>query len=169
MSREQIALRVSDVMTRAVATCTADGSLRDAASVMWTHDCGSVPVVADRESKKLVGIITDRDVALAAALRDRPLRELRVGDVMSSRLITCRPDDRVSRAEALMSQRQLRRLPVVDEGGRLLGILTLAKIARRAVGGGRESATGGHREHLLQELGETLAAISHPSRRGSSD
>lgn len=163
MARKPIALRVSDLMTRVVATCTANGSLRDAASIMWTHDCGSVPVVGDRESQQLVGIITDRDIALAGALHDRPLREMRVGEAMSSRLVTCGPDDPVSHAEALMSQCQLRRLPVVDASGRLIGLLTLGKIARCAMAG------NGHREHLLQELGETLAAISHPNRRGSSN
>jgi CBS domain-containing protein len=97
---------------------------------MWEHDIGALPVVDDKGH--LVGVITDRDVAMAAYLREEPLRAIPVHTVMAQHVHACRADDEVSTVEATMAQYQLHRIPVIDEGRRPIGMITLNDIARDA-------------------------------------
>jgi CBS domain-containing protein len=143
-------LRVRDRMRRDVATCTPRDALDVPARIMWERDCGCVPVVADDGSGVVVGMITDRDVCMAAHLKGARLADLRVASAMSSRVHACRPDDTVAEAEALMRSNQIRRLPVVDAEFRLCGILSLADLAE-----------GG-----AAEVARTLEAICRPRRGG---
>lgn len=131
-------LSVQSFMTDAVATCSPDEPLNAAARVMWEHDCGAVPVLADG---KLVGIITDRDICMAAYTQGRPLGAIAVKDVMARHVHACSPGDTLERAATLMADARVRRLPVVDTEQRLVGIVSLADIARgAAVLGQREAA-----------------------------
>ena len=97
---------------------------------MWDHNCGCVPV-AD-ENLKVLGILTDRDICMAAYTRGLPLSDLCVAEAMSKDVACCRPGDEISRAERLMAERQVRRLPVVTDDGRLLGVLSVNDLAREA-------------------------------------
>jgi CBS domain-containing protein len=115
---------------------------------MWDHDCGCIPVV-DNEGK-LVGMITDRDICMAAYTQGKPLAEIAVSTAMAPRAYTCALTDSVGSAEKLMAAKQVRRLPVVDKQGRLVGLLSLHDIASR---GSRLNAT---------RLGRILAAIAAP-------
>lgn len=131
-------LSVQQIMTDAVASCSPDERLNDAARLMWEHDCGSVPVIADG---KLAGIITDRDICMAAYTQGRPLSDIAVKDAMARHVHACRPDDTLARAASLMADARVRRLPVVDAEQRLVGIVSMADIARGApVLGQREAA-----------------------------
>jgi len=147
-------MKVRDLMTTGVASIDGDDSLSSAARMMWECDCGVIPVTrADR----VLGVITDRDICMASWIRNQPLSELRVSDSMSRELFSCSPDDNVSVAERLMQSRQIRRLPVIDKEGHLVGILSLADIVR-----GTERAGRGVSDVSSNEIASTLATICQP-------
>jgi CBS domain-containing protein len=130
---------VRAIMTESVCSCSPDDDLNTAAQRMWDEDCGVVPVVD--AGGKLAGIITDRDVCMAAYTKGLSLAAIRVKDVMARHVHTCKAEDTLARAATLMADAQVRRLPVVDAEGRLIGIVSLADIARGAsVLGQREAA-----------------------------
>lgn len=116
------------VMSAAVRTCSPSDSVNRAAQIFWENDCGVVPVV-DGEAK-LLGMLTDRDVCMAAYTQGRPLAEIAVESAMSKHIQAVLPDDSVEEVLATMSRAQVHRLPVVDAERRLLGIIALADLAR---------------------------------------
>lgn len=153
-------MRIEQLMTREVRSCRPDDSLAEAARIMWDGDCGCLPVRSDDASGQVAGVITDRDICMAALFHGRPLAELRVADVMSTQVRTCRPTDSPESAEKTMAAARVRRLPVVDAGDSLIGMITLADLAREA---GREQnlqapSIRGH------EVSLTLASICQPPR-----
>ena len=146
--------KVRDVMSADVETIPVGSTLGTALEVMWRRDIGSVPVVDLRGH--VVGIITDRDVALASYLRDEKPSHIRVSSSMSGNVATCGPDETLSAAEARMRQAQVRRLPVVDALGTPIGMLTLSDLVRGPDHPGEVSGA------LLQ----TLRAIAQPRDLG---
>jgi len=148
-------MRIEQLMARPVQHCRAEDSLAHAASLMWEHDCGCLPVCADDE--RLVGIITDRDICMCALFRNEPLGSLKVAEAMARNVLACSPAEGVGDAEARMREARVRRLPVVDDGGRLVGIVSLADLAREADGAGKEISES--------EVRNTLAAICEPLHR----
>ena len=117
---------VNDIMSSNVKSCSTDTSLAQVAIMMWENDCGSVPVVNDNRP---VGIVTDRDIAMCCALNNRAPSELSVLIVMADRtLYTCTTTDTVEDALAVMKDKKVRRLPVVDEEGCLAGMLSIDDI-----------------------------------------
>jgi CBS domain-containing protein len=151
-------MKVEQLMTKAVATCGTGDTLSDAARIMWERDCGVVPIVEDAVSQRLVGILTDRDVCMAAYTKGRPLSQIRVQDVMSTAIRSCQPGMDVAEVEGLMRRAQVHRLPVVDDADQILGLISLADIAREAA---REAGSL-RQEVTAREIGETVAAISQP-------
>lgn len=125
---------VRDLMRSEVRTCTPEDALSEPARIMWERDCGCVPVLASDGSGRVVGMITDRDICMAAHTSGARLAEMQVKNVMSKRVYSCHPDESISEAEAIMRSTQVRRLPVVDSGGHLRGMLALADIAEAAAG-----------------------------------
>src|SRR6185436_18249211 len=115
-------MTIKDVMTAPARTCRASDTLDTAAEIMWQADCGCVPVC---EGERVVGIITDRDICMAAHFEKRPLANCQVAGVMSTTLQSCRPGDSLQKAADIMSEHQLRRLPVIDAEGRLVGIVSI--------------------------------------------
>jgi CBS domain-containing protein len=117
-------------MSSDVAACTPDSSLAAAAGLMWQHDCGVIPVID--ENQKVVGVITDRDICMAAATNNRFASEITVDEVMSGKVFACSPDDEIGQALATMQRMQVLRLPVVNQAGALQGILSMNDIVLRA-------------------------------------
>jgi len=156
-------MKVQDWMTRDVATCVVDDSLNRAAQLMWDGDFGVVPVVGPEGS--IVGMITDRDVCMAAYTRGRPLAEIRVEHAMAKHIATCSPDSTIDTALSLMKEARVRRLPVVDHHGRLVGVLSLNDLARGARG------LGGTPEGIRTraDVDETLASICGKRLRARSE
>jgi CBS domain-containing protein len=156
-------MKVSELMNRKVATIGAGESLAHAVELMLEHDCGCIPVIG--KAKELVGILTDRDVCLAALRTDRPLSKLGVDAAMTADVFTCTPRDDVAVAEAAMGQHQVRRLPVVDDQRRVCGILSLDDLARRA------RADVGTLAPPLREdsVGRTLGEITRKRLERESD
>jgi CBS domain-containing protein len=119
-------MNVREMMTKDVRCCWPDSSLAAAAQIMWAMDCGALPVLGDDDH--LVGMITDRDISIAVAMAQRRPSEIKVGDVMSKPVFTCRPEDPIKVALNFMASAQVRRLPVIDQSGTLQGILSLSDI-----------------------------------------
>lgn len=120
-------MRVADVMSREVELVSPDATVQEAATVMAEYDVGAILI---GEQDALAGILTDRDIILRAVVNGRDPAQLKARDVMSSMLFVCREDDTLEDAFREMSERQVRRLPVLDRDGRLAGIVTLSDLGR---------------------------------------
>lgn len=149
---------VENLMTRQVQSCHVGDSLAHAAQLMWQHDCGAVPVCAGDGRQRVIGVITDRDICMSALFQGKPLAELRVNEAMSRSLTAVRPSDSLAQAERVMREAHLRRLPVIERDGALLGMISLADLAREA---SRERAHA-RKEVTESDIGNTLAAICEP-------
>ncbi|SCZ64334.1 CBS domain-containing protein [Thiohalomonas denitrificans] len=133
-------MNVTDVMQRSVRICDTNTTLEKAGLSMWDGDCGALPVVD--ESGRAVGIVTDRDIAMTAALNHKPLWEMKCGELVGSRpLYTCQADDDVKQAVKTMWAQRVRRLPVIDGEGELVGILSMDDIVASAERGSRGRLT----------------------------
>jgi CBS domain-containing protein len=137
-------MKISDIMTTNPASVGPDATLGEVATLMRQEDCGSIPVVEDG---RLVGIVTDRDIVVRAIAAGKDPKRTPVSEVMSADPITIDPNGDVTEAERQMRERQVRRLPVVEDG-KLVGIIVTAQIARRAE---------------AKQTGETIKEISAPA------
>ena len=145
-------MRVEQIMSQPAVACRVHDTLNTAAQLMWEHDCGAIPIMGDDD--RIVGIVTDRDICMAAYTQGRPLYAIPVRDAMAKEVFTCRPDDSVLDAEHLMGEKQIRRLPVLDGAGQLVGMLSVGDIARE-LGASR-------RKGVVRELVQSLASICTP-------
>ena len=136
-----------DVMTREPACCQPTDSLVRVAQTMKSEDVGAIPIV-EGSSRQLVGMVTDRDIVVKALATGRSPEQTTVREVMTTDLVTCREDEEVTSAVSRMAERQVRRIPVVDRGGSLTGIIAQADVATRV--------------HKDQTTGELVEAISEP-------
>jgi CBS domain-containing protein len=139
-----------EVMTKEPICCEPGDPVTRAAEMMRTHDVGSLPVVESLDSRRVIGIVTDRDVVTKVVGSQRDVPSATVSDAMTRNPAVCREDDDVEQAMSVMADRQVRRMPVVDATGRLSGIIAQADVATRV-----------HRE---ARTGELVEAISEPSR-----
>ena len=120
-------MKVRDVMESDVKSCGPDDTLESSALMMWNHDCGSVPVLDANGTP--IGILTDRDIAMASALNHKPLWDIRSREVTNSRpLYTCNEKDDIRAALEAMQAYQVRRLPVINDSGQLKGIISIDDI-----------------------------------------
>ncbi|HET6778023.1 MAG TPA: CBS domain-containing protein [Gemmatimonadales bacterium] len=142
-------MRVKQIMTPDPASCTPETSVGEAATLMRDNDCGSIPVVENTTSRRLVGTVTDRDLAIRV-LADGKGPDVLVREVMTPDPVTCVPEDEVEDLRQVMIERQVRRIPVVDTDGKLVGIVAQADIAR-------EDGAASDRE-----VGRIVEAISEP-------
>lgn len=140
--------KCSDVMTREPACCEPGDAVTAVAALMKGHDVGSVPVVDSRDGRKLVGIVTDRDLVVKVLAAGAGVDGATVRDAMTPDPVACRDTDDVRQAVKLMGERQVRRIPIVDGEGRLAGIIAQADVATRV---NRDETTG-----------EMVEAISEP-------
>lgn len=118
-------MQVSEVMTAQVTTATPRTTIKDVARTMAEVESGAVPIV---DEGKVVGLVTDRDIVLRVVAEGKGL-ETPVSEVMTESVETCREDDNVADATAKMSSKQIRRLVVLNESGKLAGILSLGDVA----------------------------------------
>ena len=123
--------KCSEVMTGDVACCLRGDTVDQAAQLMKAEDVGPVPVVEDQGTKKLVGIVTDRDLAIKIVAEGRDPKSTRVEEVMTRDLVTCRPDDDLQTALDAMARHQVRRIPIVDNNGSIVGIIAQADVVTR--------------------------------------
>lgn len=123
--------KCSDIMTESLIYSSPEDTVSNVAQLMKTEDIGPVLIIDNEESKRLVGIVTDRDLALKVVAEGRDPQTTKVEEVMTRKIITCRADDDVENAMKAMAQYQLRRIPVVDRDDRLVGIISQADVATR--------------------------------------
>jgi CBS domain-containing protein len=141
-------MKIQDIMTRDPSCVTADATVREAAQVMKREEVGVVPVVNSDAERRLVGIITDRDIAIRCVAEGKD-GSCRVDDVMSSDdLTTCSFGDDVENVMDAMRAEKVRRIPIVDERGSLVGIVSQADVLRKT--------------RDMNRAGETLEEISEP-------
>jgi len=145
--------KAESVMTKDPACCTPLTSLREVSQMMVAHDCGSIPVVESKESKKLVGIITDRDIVCRSVAQNKNPLELTAGDCMSNPVVTGEPGTSLEDCCNLMEDNQVRRIPIVDENGSCCGVVTQAHIAHHA---------------KVQDVAQVLKDVSQKTEGSSS-
>lgn len=152
-SRNIDEIRVHEIMTRRVTNVHPATSVERAARLMEECDCGALPVIGD--NGVLVGMITDRDIAIRIVARGRDARNAIVADCMTERVFACFANESVTECMRQMAHQQVRRMPIVDDRGRLVGIIAQGDLARHA----------GH--HPFPEerraLTETMCAVSQPA------
>lgn len=124
--------KCSEVMTSEPVCCVPDDVVARAAKLMKVGNIGSIPVVENEQNRKLVGIVTDRDLALHIVAEGRDARSTKVGAVMTGNVVTCLADDDLQKALDAMATHQLRRIPVVDSTNKVVGIIAQADVATRA-------------------------------------
>lgn len=149
-----MAVNVQKIMTRNPAFCRTWETMDQAASRMWERDCGALPVI-DRDDR-LAGMITDRDMCMAAFIQGKPLAQMRVDTAMSREVFSIRDNETVDDAQQIMRRRQVRRLPVVNRSGDLVGIVSVSDLARNA------SRTGWRGGISEREVAVTLRAVCMP-------
>ena len=128
--KEEMQMKVADVMMRTPASCTAETNLAAAVEILWTRNCGMLPVV--NTEGKVTGVLTDRDICIALGTRNRPASEIIVREIQPEKLFACKADDDIHAALAILSGAQVRRLPVLDDAGQLAGILSLDDVVLHA-------------------------------------
>lgn len=148
--------KVSQLMSQPALVCQVGDSLHETAKLMWDRDCGVLPVVDP--AGHVIGMITDRDICMALYMQGHPIHAIAVASVMSRTVHACRPDDSVEAAEKLMRDNQVRRLPVIDESGHPVGLLSLNDLARASAKAGGQERDGLSAAHVAS----TLAAICAP-------
>lgn len=147
-------MKIRDVMTTSPKYCLPSDSASKAARTMRDMDTGIVPIVENEQDRKLIGVVTDRDLCLAVIAEARDPQTVQVGDCMTSALVCCTPDDDVQKAIDFMRENQVRRIPIVDRHGTLQGIVSMADIVERSdISSGR--------------IHETLKKICEPTQDAS--
>jgi CBS domain-containing protein len=144
-------MKIQDIMTRDPSCVTPEATVREAAQVMSREDVGAVPVVDGESDRRLVGVVTDRDIAIRCVAEGKD-GSCRVRDVMSSDdLATCTENDSIENVMQTMSTEKVRRIPIVDERGSLVGIVAQADVMRKT--------------NDSNQAGETVQEISQPGGR----
>jgi len=159
-----LAAPVEALMTRTVQVIAPDAGLDEAARHLWDRDCGALPVVDGPGSRRVLGMITDRDLCMAAWSQGAPLHALRVRAVMSRDLRLCRLGDSIADVHRRMREGRVRRLPVLDAQGDLAGVVTVADLVRHALEAPPD-VRGAAARAVLETLG-TIGAPTRPAQPG---
>jgi CBS-domain-containing membrane protein len=123
-------MKVKEIMTPNAKAIWLTESLADAAQLMWENDCGVLPIIKD--GRKVIGMITDRDICMAAAMRDKNPSHVSVEEVMTGLVYSLNPEDEIDQALKAMQEHKVRRLPVVNAEGELEGILSMNDVVLNA-------------------------------------
>jgi CBS domain-containing protein len=142
-------MQVKELMTSDVMFCGPNATLADVATAMWDKDCGAIPVV--NQDKRVVGIITDRDICIAVVMRNRLASGIVASELIGGLVRVCSPEDSVETALEIMEHAQLRRLPVVGKDGTLCGIFSISDAIRQT---GKDEKKNKHisRKSILNTL-----------------
>jgi len=155
-------MRVQDVMTKTVASCRPAANLAVATALMWEHNCGLLPVVNDQG--KVTAVITDRDICIALGTRNQRACDTKVSDVANRPVVLCHADDDLRSALKNMAADRVRRLPVVNQAGGLVGILSLDDVTLAA----RHHGDTDRPPVSFEDVMNTLRAIDQRSSRAAN-
>jgi CBS domain-containing protein len=123
--------KCNEVMTKNPVCCLPDDMVAKVAQMMQSENIGSIPVIENEQTQKLVGIVTDRDLALKIVAKGHDAKSSNVEVVMTRRIVTCRAEDDLQKALDTMAEHQLRRIPIVDNDNKIIGIIAQADVATR--------------------------------------
>jgi CBS domain-containing protein len=123
--------KCEEVMTKDPVCCLPNDTVAKAAQLMKSENIGSIPVIENGQTKKLIGIVTDRDLALKIVAEGRDVKTTKVEVVMTHKVVTCRAEDEMQKALDAMVEHQLRRIPVLDNDNKIVGIIAQADVATR--------------------------------------
>ena len=143
-------MKARELMMADPTCCTPEDTIEQAAQLMRDYDCGCIPVVESEQSKRLVGVLTDRDIAIRCTAEGKGPQS-RVKEALSPNAKSCGPDDDVEMVERIMTREQVRRVPVVDQRGSCVGMISQADLARN------------HRAASDSEVGKVVERISEPA------
>lgn len=147
-------MKIKHVMTRDPKCCVPSDTVQRAAIIMRDEKAGVVPVIENEQSRKLAGIVTDRDLCMNIIAEGRDARTVQVHECMTTAVVTALASDALEKATELMRDNQIRRIPVIDEQRRLVGIVSLADVVERA-------------SVKTAETHETLKTVSAPTAEPS--
>jgi CBS domain-containing protein len=147
-------MKIKHVMTKDPTCCVSSDTAQRAARIMRGEDAGVVPVIENEQSHTVTGIVTDRDLCMNIIAEGRDPRTTQVHECMTAVVVSCSPQDSVEKAMELMRENRIRRIPVVDEQHRLVGIVSMADIVGRA-------------NVKTAETHETLKSVSAPTTEPS--
>lgn len=150
-SKGETNMKCKEIMTKDPICCLPGDTVDQAAQLMSDEDVGPIPVVADQKTKRLLGIVTDRDLAVKVVAPARHIQSVTVEEVMSRDPVTCHADDDLQKAVDAMEKHQVRRIPVVDDNNQIIGIIAQADIATRA--GERETTA-----EVVEEISKSATA-----------
>lgn len=145
-------MQVKEVMTASPACCVAETTLQEVAQMMVDHDCGEIPVIESKATKRPVGVVTDRDIVCRTVAQGRNPLNLTAQDCMSTPCVTVTEDMSIEDCSRVMEENKIRRVPVVDKGGACCGIVAVADLALRA----KDSVAG----DVVKEVSEPTPAAS---------
>jgi CBS domain-containing protein len=123
--------KCEEVMTKNPVCCLPSDNVANVAAMMKRENIGPIPVIENEQTRKLVGIVTDRDLAMKVVAEGRDAKSTKVESVMTHKVVTCRAEDDLQKALDTMSEHQLRRIPIVDTNNKILGIISQADVATR--------------------------------------
>jgi len=123
--------KCNEVMTKTPVCCLQNDTVLKAAELMKSENVGSIPVIENEKTQKLIGIVTDRDLTLKIVAEGRDPKSTKVDEVMTHKVVTCRAEDDLQKALDAMAEHQLRRIPIVDANNRVVGIIAQADVATR--------------------------------------
>ena len=123
--------KCSEVMTKKTVCCQPDDMVTTVAQLMQSENIGSIPVIENKQNQKLVGIVTDRDLALKIVAKGLDAKSTKVESVMTRKVVTCQAEDDLQKALDAMAEHQLRRIPIVDNDNKIVGIIAQADVATR--------------------------------------
>jgi len=124
-------MKCREIMTKDPVCCLPDDEVQKAAQLMKDENVGVIPIIEDEDTKTLLGIVTDRDLALRVVAEARDLDSTRIKDVMTTGAVSCQPEDDLQKALDAMEENQVRRIPVVDSNQKIVGIIAQADVATR--------------------------------------
>jgi CBS domain-containing protein len=156
LNSQEIVMKVKEVMNTDAKAIWITESLADAAKLMWQNDCGILPIIKD--GRKVIGMVTDRDICMGTAMKDRNPSSISVEEVMTGKVYAATPDEDIEQALQTMKEHRVRRLPVVNAEGDLAGILSMNDIVLKA------KASNSAPQINYADVVETYRAIcQHPS------
>jgi CBS domain-containing protein len=147
-------MRIKHIMTKDPSCCVPSDSAQRAATIMRHEHAGIVPVIDNEQSRRIVGVVTDRDLCMNVVAEGRDARTVPVEQCMTTTVVTASPNDSVEKVTELMRENQIRRIPVVNEQGDLLGIVALADVVGRS-------------EIKPTQTHDTLKKVSAPTNEAS--
>jgi CBS domain-containing protein len=155
-NRKGAFMQAKDLMTPDPTTCKPSSDLKSVLEVMREEDCGIVPITEGNGESRVVGVVTDRDIALYLGEADERPSKVRVSEVMTTAIVSCEPDAEIHEVSRRMQEAQVRRV-LITEGGKLRGVISTADLARASSSRTDKDRMGNEVERVMEKVSEERA------------